>query len=99
MPVKVTMYGAQACPYCLRAELLLRSRGVSDLTRIAVDTNPEQRQVMIARAGRSSVPQIFVGDVHVGGFDDLAALDRAGRLDDLLATERRDQLGRQSNPE
>lgn len=83
------MYGTEGCPFCLRAERLLRSRGVRDLIRIAVDANPDERQVMIARSGRSSVPQIFAGDTHVGGFDDLAALDRAGRLDELLGKQPR----------
>ena len=85
MTTKVTMYGTRGCPFCLRAERLLRSKGVSGLVKIAVDADPDERQRMIARSGRSSVPQIFVGDTHVGGFDDLAALDRAGRLDDLLS--------------
>lgn len=84
MANKVTMYGTQGCSFCLRAERLLRSKGVVDLIRIAVDASPEERQIMIARSGRTSVPQIFVGDAHVGGFDDLAALERAGRLDELL---------------
>ncbi|OGA36000.1 MAG: glutaredoxin 3 [Betaproteobacteria bacterium RIFCSPLOWO2_12_FULL_62_13b] len=84
MTKKVTMYGTEGCPFCLRSERLLQSKGVSDLIRIAVDANPEERRVMIARSGRSSVPQIFVGDTHVGGFDDLAALDRAGRFEELL---------------
>ncbi len=84
MAKKVTIYGAQGCPFCLQAERLLRSKGVSDLIKIQVDTNPGEQQVMIARSGRTSVPQIFVDDTHVGGFDDLAALDRAGRLDELL---------------
>lgn len=89
MTNKVTIYGSQGCPFCLQAELLLHSKGVSDLVRIAVDSKPDERQVMIARSGRSSVPQIFVGDTHVGGFDDLAALDRAGRLEELLGAQSR----------
>jgi glutaredoxin 3 len=85
MRAKVTLYGSPDCPYCRRAERLLRSKGVSDLERIAVDSDPAARQRMIARSGRTSVPQIFVGGMHVGGYDDLAALERAGSLDDLLS--------------
>lgn len=85
----VTIYGTQECPFCLRAERLLRTKGVLDLVKIAVDADPGERQRMIARAGRSSVPQIFVGNTHVGGFDDLAALERAGLLDDLLGIQSR----------
>lgn len=83
------MYATGWCPYCLEADRLLRSKGVRDLTRIDVEENPGERQAMIARSGRSSVPQIFVGDTHVGGFDDLAALDRAGQLEELLGLEPR----------
>jgi len=89
MAKKVTLYGTQGCPFCLQAERLLRSKGVSDLIKIEVDANPGERQVMIARSGRTSVPQIFVGGTHVGGFDDLAALDRAGRLEELLGPQSR----------
>ena len=89
MANKVTMYGTQGCSFCLRAERLLRSKGVVELIRIAVDTSPEERQAMVARSGRTSVPQIFVGDAHVGGFDDLAALDRAGQLEELLRNQPR----------
>ena len=89
MTKKVTMYGTEGYPFCLQAERLPQSKGVSGLTRIGVDENPGERQIMIARSGRTSVPQIFVGDTHVGGFDDLAALDRAGRLDELLGKQSR----------
>jgi glutaredoxin 3 len=81
---EVTMYGTQNCPFCRRAEELLKNKGVADLEKIAVDRDPELLQTMMARAGRRSVPQIFIGELHVGGYDDLAALDRAGRLDALL---------------
>jgi glutaredoxin 3 len=81
---EVTMYSTQRCPFCQRAEQLLKSKGVSDLKKIAVDREPDQLTTMIARTGRRSVPQIFIGAVHVGGYDDLAALDRAGQLDALL---------------
>lgn len=83
---EVTMYGAERCPFCQRAEQLLKSKGVNDLKKIAVDLDPGQREIMIARTGRRSVPQIFIGAVHVGGYDDLAVLDRAGQLDALLQT-------------
>lgn len=89
MAKKITIYGTRGCPFCLQAERLLQSKGVSDLIKIEVDANPGERQVMIARSGRSSVPQIFVGDTHVGGFDDLAALDRSGGLDELLGQQPR----------
>lgn len=81
---EVTLYGTQLCPYCRRAEQLLTTKGITDLKKIAVDSDPAQMDVMIARTGRRSVPQIFIGETHVGGYDDLAALDRAGRLDALL---------------
>jgi glutaredoxin 3 len=81
---EVTMYGTQNCPFCRRAEELLKTKGVDNLKKIAVDRDPELLQTMMARTGRRSVPQIFIGEMHVGGYDDLAALDRAGRLDALL---------------
>jgi glutaredoxin 3 len=81
----VVMYSTAVCPYCVQAERLLASRGVKDITRIRVDQDPAQRDEMIARTGRRTVPQIFIGDTHVGGYDDLAALDRAGELVPLLA--------------
>ncbi len=82
---KVTMYYKQTCPYCVRADKLLRERGVTDMEKISVDTNREQRAAMIERSGgRTTVPQIFIGDEHIGGCDDLMALDRAGKLADML---------------
>ncbi len=82
---KVTMFYKITCPYCVRAEKLLRERGVSDLEKISVDTNREQRAVMIERSGgRTTVPQIFIGDEHIGGCDDLMALDREGKLTAML---------------
>ncbi len=89
MAAKITMYTAQDCPYCAQAERFLRSKGVADLVKIAVDRDPREHERMMARTGRTSVPQIFVGDTHVGGFDDLAALDRSGRLDGLLGLQPR----------
>lgn len=81
----VTLYTTAFCPYCQMAEHLLASKGVTDLTKIRVDLDPDERQRMMERTGRRTVPQIYVGDTHVGGYDDLAALDRAGKLDALLA--------------
>jgi len=82
---KVTMYATATCPYCIRAERLLRSKGVQ-IDKIRVDLEPGRRAEMTARTGRYTVPQIYIGDRHVGGCDDLEALDRAGALDPLLAT-------------
>ncbi|MCL2298269.1 MAG: glutaredoxin 3 [Proteobacteria bacterium] len=82
--VTITMYSTAVCPYCQRAEMLLKSKGVTEITKIRIDLAPEKRDEMIAKTGRRTVPQIFIGDTHVGGFDDLAALDRAGGLEPLL---------------
>ena len=82
---KVLMYSTGVCPYCIQAERLLTAKGVADIEKIRVDLQPEQRQLMMEKTGRRTVPQIYIGDTHVGGFDDLAALDRAGGLDKLLA--------------
>jgi glutaredoxin 3 len=80
---KVLMYSTGVCPFCLMAERLLRAKGV-EVEKVRVDLEPERRQEMMSRTGRRTVPQIYVGDRHVGGYDDLAALDRAGGLDALL---------------
>lgn len=80
----VLMYTTAVCPYCIRAEQLLKSKGVTEIEKIRVDLEPEQRDAMMARTGRRTVPQIYIDDRHIGGFDDLAALDRAGGLDPLL---------------
>ncbi|MDV2114778.1 glutaredoxin 3 [Alcaligenes faecalis] len=82
---KVTMYSTMVCPYCVRAEMLLKQRGVTEITKIMIDREPEQRALMMERTGRRTVPQIYIGDTHVGGYDDLAALDREGGLLPLLA--------------
>ncbi len=79
------MYSTGVCPYCLQAERLLRAKGVAEIEKIRVDLDPPRRDEMIQRTGRRTVPQIYVGERHVGGYDDLAALDRAGGLDPLLA--------------
>ncbi|MFO1380795.1 MAG: glutaredoxin 3 [Chitinivorax sp.] len=81
----ITMYTTAVCPYCQRAEQLLRSKGVTEINFIRVDVEPQLREEMMTRTGRRTVPQIYIGATHVGGFDDLAALDRAGGLDPLLA--------------
>jgi glutaredoxin 3 len=81
---KVVMYSKDYCPYCARAKALLTERGVTDLDIIRIDQDPAQRDVMIERTGRRTVPQIFIGETHVGGYDDMAALDRQGGLDPLL---------------
>ena len=82
---KVLMYSTGVCPFCLMAERLLKSKGVADIEKIRVDLEPTRRTEMMERTGRRTVPQIYVNDRHVGGYDDLAALDRAGGLDPLLA--------------
>lgn len=81
---KVLMYSTAVCPYCIRAEALLKSKGVTEIEKIRVDLDPSRRDEMLARTHRRTVPQIFIGDTHVGGFDDLSALDRAGGLTPLL---------------
>ncbi|MFY8182937.1 MAG: glutaredoxin 3 [Polynucleobacter sp.] len=81
----VLMYSTRVCPYCVMAEKLLQKKGVAQLEKILIDVDPAQRETMMARTGRRTVPQIYIGDHHVGGYDDLAALDRAGKLDALLA--------------
>ena len=79
------MYSTAVCPFCVRAEHYLRAKGVTDIEKIRVDLEPERRMEMMERTGRRTVPQIYIGDVHVGGYEDLVALDRAGRLVPLLA--------------
>ena len=80
----VMMYTSGTCPYCVLAERLLTSKGVTEITKIRVDLEAEKRTEMMARTGRRTVPQIYIGETHVGGYDDLAALNQAGRLDALL---------------
>lgn len=80
----VRMYCTAVCPYCLMAERLLRSKGITDIEKTRVDLEPERRVEMMERTGRRTVPQIYIGEEHVGGYDELSALDRAGRLDLLL---------------
>ncbi|SDX96138.1 glutaredoxin 3 [Nitrosomonas halophila] len=85
MMPKVVMYVSGFCPYCTMAEKLLRTRGVEEIDKIRVDLDPEQRVEMINKTGRRTVPQIFIGPTHVGGYDDLAQLDRQGEVTKLLA--------------
>lgn len=85
MSARVVMYSTGVCPYCQRAEALLKARGVVDIEKIRVDTDPARRDEMVNRTGRRTVPQIFIDETHVGGFDDLSALDRDGKLVPMLA--------------
>jgi len=80
----ITIYGTRYCPYCHQAESHLRSMGVAEFRRISVDTDMAAREQMIRLTGRRTVPQIFVGETHVGGYDDLVRMDRVGELDALL---------------
>lgn len=85
MMAKVSMYCTEVCPYCVRAEQLLRRRGVQAIEKIRVDLQPELRAEMMEKTGRRTVPQIYIGDRHIGGYDDLVEFDQAGGLDELLA--------------
>lgn len=80
----VKMYTTQVCPFCIRAKMLLKQRGVEAIEEIRIDLDPVQRDQMMAITGRRTVPQIFIGDTHVGGCDDLMDLDRRGELMPLL---------------
>jgi glutaredoxin 3 len=82
---KIRMYATGVCPYCVRAEMLLKTKGISEIEKIRVDLDPRQRDEMVRMTGRRTVPQIYIGDTHVGGYDDLAELDHAGKLDALLS--------------
>jgi glutaredoxin 3 len=82
---RVLMYCTEVCPYCVRAERLLRARGVAEIEKVRVDLQPELRIAMMEKTGRRTVPQIYIGERHVGGFDDLAELDHSGELARLLA--------------
>jgi glutaredoxin 3 len=85
MSNSVVMYSTAVCPFCVRAEQLLKARGVTEIEKIRIDTDPVKRDEMMARTGRRTVPQIYIGQTHVGGFDDLAALDAKGELVPLLS--------------
>jgi glutaredoxin 3 len=82
---KVTMYSTGVCPFCQMAERLLTSKGVVGINKIRIDLDPGKRDEMMEKTGRRTVPQIYIDEKHVGGFDDLSKLDRAGGLDPLLA--------------
>jgi glutaredoxin 3 len=82
---KVVMYCTAICPYCINAERLLHHRGVSEIEKIRIDLQPELGEIMVRKTGRRTVPQIYIDERHIGGFDDLAALDHAGGLVPLLA--------------
>jgi glutaredoxin 3 len=84
---RISMYCTALCPYCVAAERLLNGKGIADIEKIRVDLQPARRMEMMERTGRRTVPQIYIDERHVGGFDDLAALDAAGRLDPLLCHE------------
>ncbi|TMG83137.1 MAG: glutaredoxin 3 [Betaproteobacteria bacterium] len=81
------MYATAICPFCVQAERLLRAKGVAEISKVRVDLEPARRQEMMQKTGRRTVPQIYIGNLHVGGYDDLVALDRAGKLAPLLARE------------
>ena len=85
MTAKVLMYSTAVCPYCVRAESYLRAKGVADIDKVRVDLDPARRIEMMQKTGRRTVPQIYIGGEHVGGYDDLVALDRDGKLDPLLS--------------
>ncbi|KAB2923764.1 MAG: glutaredoxin 3 [Dechloromonas sp.] len=84
MSAMVLMYTTAVCPYCIRAKQLLKARGVEAIEEVRVDTDPERRDEMMQKTGRRTVPQIYIGETHVGGCDDLYALDAAGGLTPLL---------------
>jgi glutaredoxin 3 len=84
MTARVLMYSTGICPYCIMAERLLKAKGIDNIDKVRIDLDPERRAEMMQKTGRRTVPQIYIGDTHVGGFDDLSALDRLGKLDPLL---------------
>lgn len=84
---KITMYSTGVCPYCQMAERLLKAKGVTEIEKVRIDLDPVKRDEMMEKTGRRTVPQIYIGDKHVGGFDDLSALDKAGGLVPLLAAQ------------
>jgi len=84
---KIRMYTSGYCPYCVRAEQLLRRKGVDEIEKVRIDLDPGERDRMMEITGRRTVPQIFIGERHIGGCDDLYELDRSGALDPLLAAD------------
>lgn len=87
MSAQVLMYSTGVCPYCLMAERLLKAKGVDNIEKVRIDLDPAKRDEMMQKTQRRTVPQIYIGDTHVGGFDDLSKLDREGKLDPLLRGE------------
>jgi len=87
MSARVLMYCTEVCPYCVRAERLLRAKGVVEIEKIRVDLQPESRVAMMEKTGRRTVPQIYIGTRHVGGYDDLEALEHSGELAGLLMND------------
>ena len=85
--IDIRMYCTAFCPYCVRAEMLLKSKGVEAINKILIDSIPDGFQDLMELTGRRTVPQIFIGDRHIGGFDDLAELDLVGELELLLAAD------------
>ena len=81
------MYSTAVCPFCVRAEQLLRAKGVTDIAKVRIDLDPARRAEMMEKTGRRTVPQIYIAGTHVGGYDDLVVLDRAGKLVPMLAGE------------
>jgi glutaredoxin 3 len=86
---RILMYSTAVCPFCVRAEQLLRARGVAEIEKVRVDLDPERRAEMMEKTARRTVPQIYIGDTHVGGCDELIALDHAGKLLPLLSGDTR----------
>ena len=84
---KIMMYTTGVCPFCRMAERLLEAKGITHIDKVRIDLEPEKRAEMMQKTGRRTVPQIYIGATHVGGFDELAALENAGRLDELLRGE------------
>ncbi len=84
MSPRVLMYTTAVCPYCVRAKMLLKARGVTEIEEVRIDLDRARRDEMMSKTQRRTVPQIYIGDTHVGGFDDMSALDRAGKLRPLL---------------
>ena len=82
---RVLMYSTAVCPFCVRAEQLLTRKGVTDIEKVRVDLQPDRREEMMRKTGRRTVPQIYIGETHVGGCDELYELERQGKLDSLLA--------------
>jgi glutaredoxin 3 len=80
----IVMYATAMCPYCVQAERFLKAKGVGEIAKVRVDLEPARRHEMVQRTGRRTVPQIYIDDFHVGGYDDLVALDQAGGLQPLL---------------